>query len=103
MKKFVVGLIAAGVATVAWAQAPGGYVPKDGFVPDAATAARIGEAVCIPIYGEAKCAAERPFKATLKDATWTVEGSLPAGTKGGVVAVEIAKADGKILKVSHGK
>jgi len=80
-----------------------GYVPRDGFVPDARTAIRIAEAVLGPIYGEAKIQAERPFKATLSKGTWIVEGSLPEGWDGGVATVKISKRDGRILFVIHGK
>jgi hypothetical protein len=34
---------------------------------------------------------------------WTVEGSLPDGWDGGVAIVEIAKRDGEILSVTHGR
>jgi hypothetical protein len=43
------------------------YVSPDGFVPNAATAIAIAEAILIPIYGRAQIEAERPFSATLKD------------------------------------
>ena len=78
-------------------------VPKNGFVPDEKTAIRIAEAVWTPIYGEEKLNAERPFHATLKAGVWTVEGSLPEGTLGGVAVAEIAQRDGRIIRVSHGK
>lgn len=80
------------------------FIPKDGFVPDKETAIRIAEAVWIPIYGEEKINSEKPFKATLSNGVWMVEGSLPEGfEKGGVAIAEIAKKDGRIIRVSHGK
>lgn len=80
------------------------YVPPNGFVPDAATASRIAEAVWIPIYGEAHIAAEKPFKVTLKGDVWTVTGKdLPPNTFGGVAEADISKRDGRILRVIHGK
>jgi hypothetical protein len=82
---------------------PHSYKPKDGFVPDTVTAIWIAEAVLSSIYGEEKIKSERPFKATLKNDVWTVEGSLPEGWRGGVAIVEISKQDGRILRVSHGK
>jgi hypothetical protein len=39
------------VSAQAYAQSGAGYVPKDGFVPDAKTAIAIAEAVLKPIYG----------------------------------------------------
>lgn len=84
------------------------FVPKDGFVPDKETAIRIAEAVWIPIYGEDQINNEKPFKATLRNGVWLVEGSLPEGPEnsivaGGVAVAEIAKKDGHIIRVSHGK
>ena len=100
----------AGVAIVAFvgfvvaqAPAPQGYVPPAGFVPDSITAVRIAEAVWIPIYGESSIRAERPFRATLAGGVWTVRGSLPSGSVGGVAVAEIAKLDARIIHVSHGK
>lgn len=79
------------------------YVPPKGFVPDEKTASRIAEAVWSPIYGEEMIQSEKPFVASLRSGVWTVQGSLPKGWVGGVAIAEIAKSDGRILRVSHGK
>jgi len=80
-----------------------GYIPKDGFVPNEATAIKIAIAVWTPIYG-VEISKNKPYKAKLKNGVWLVEGSLPANfTLGGVPYIEIQKTDGKILKVIHGK
>ncbi|HST11915.1 MAG TPA: NTF2 fold immunity protein, partial [Terriglobales bacterium] len=60
------------------------YKPKDGFVPDAATAIKVAVAIWGPIFGEAKIANEKPYHAVLKEGTWIVEGSVPEGYLGGV-------------------
>jgi NTF2 fold immunity protein of polymorphic toxin system component len=78
-------------------------VPKDGFVPNAETAARIAEAVLIPIYGQDKIARERPLVAELRGDVWYVTGSLPAGYRGGVAEVRIQKQDGRIVFLAHGR
>ena len=91
------------LTSLAFAQDKHSYVPRNGFVPDEKTAIRIAEAVWAPIYGEEQVAKERPFKAHLKGGIWTVEGTLPTGRDGGVAVAEIRKADGKIIRVSHGK
>jgi hypothetical protein len=75
--------------------------PKNGFVPDQATAIRIAEAVLVPIYGEKNIQSERPFKATLKNGVWTVTGTLPPQSLGGTAIVRLSKADGRILLVTH--
>jgi hypothetical protein len=105
MKKLcVVLLVAVAVAAAATPQSTGTYTPPNGFVPDAATAMRIAEAVWIPIYGEAHIAAQKPFKATLKGDVWTVTGKdLPPQTLGGVAEADISKRDGRILRVIHGQ
>jgi len=74
-----------------------------GVVPDEATAIKIAVAVWEPIYGVDKIAAEKPFRATFADGVWTVQGSLPKGWVGGVALAEISKADGRIIRLSHGK
>lgn len=79
------------------------YKPKEGYVPDEKTAIRIAVAVWIPIYGEKKIEGEKPYHAKLDKGIWTVEGSLPKGWLGGVAVAEIAKDDGRILRVSHGQ
>jgi hypothetical protein len=88
-----------------------GYKPPKGFVPDAATAVKIAEAVLIPVYGEGTIKAERPFKATLQDGTWTVAGTLRCpdvnGTTsicaGGAAVGRLSKTDARIISMIHGK
>jgi hypothetical protein len=96
----------------AFCQEGAGYKPKAGYVPDKATAIRIAEAVLIPVYGEKQIKSEQPFKATLKNEVWTVGGTLhcsdgkggiTALCAGGVAVVKIAKSDGRIQYMMHGK
>jgi hypothetical protein len=86
--------------------------PKKGYVPDAATAVKIAEAVLSPIFGEKQIENERPFRATLRDDVWTVGGSLhcsdgKGGTttmcEGGAAQIRISKTDGRVLFVIHYK
>lgn len=88
------------------------YTPPKGFVPDAATAVRIAEAVLIPVYGERKVESERPFKAALNDKVWTVTGSLhctdgnggvTTNCFGGVATVQISKSNARIISMAHYK
>jgi hypothetical protein len=82
-----------------------GVKPTKGFVPDAATASRIAEAVLIPIYGKV-VVGERPFQATLKDGIWSVTSTRrcqenlpgPMSCYGGHW-VRLSKDDGHILQV----
>jgi len=80
-----------------------GVRPPQGLVPDAATAIAIAVAVWTPLYGREKIAAQTPYRAELIDEQWTVTGSLPNGRLGGVAMAIIAKADGRIVRVSHGR
>jgi hypothetical protein len=80
-----------------------GVKREAGFVPDEKTAIAIAVAIWSPIYGEKKIQKEKPFKAVLRGEVWTVEGTLPKGSIGGVAIAEISKDDARILRVSHGK
>src|SRR5437870_3102087 len=79
------------------------YVPREGFVPDEATAVLVAEAILSPIYGRQQVESERPFHAVLVGDTWHVTGSQNKYVDGGVAEAEIAKVDGRILRVIHGK
>lgn len=80
------------------------YKPLQGYVPDAATAIKIAVAVWGPIHGQAQISQQKPYTAVLVSGIWIVEGTLPKQyTVGGVAVAEIAKDDGRILRVSHGK
>jgi hypothetical protein len=79
------------------------YTPPGGFVSTPETAVQIARAVAVPIYGEQQVARQSPLTATLVDDRWVVEGKLPPGELGGVLHVEIAKASGCILRVTHGR
>lgn len=78
-------------------------IPKGGVIPDEATAIKVAVAVWEPIYGAEQIAKEKPYRVTLTNGIWTVQGSLPKGWRGGVVLAEISKTDGRILRISHGK
>jgi hypothetical protein len=78
------------------------FRPKEGFIPNAETAVKVGEAVLMPIYGEKQILAERPFKAKLNGDVWTVQGTLAcAPCPGGTAVVKISKASGQILFMAH--
>ena len=92
------------LATTLDAQAAShGYRPANGFVPDSMTAVRIAEAIWTPIYSAKQIRNERPYRAVLHRGVWTVTGTLPPSTAGGVALAEIAQLDGRILRVSHGR
>lgn len=80
-----------------------GFVPKDGFIPDEATAIKVALAVLAPIYGEKIISSEHPFSATLAKDVWTVIGTVPKGHVGGAAEIRISKSSGKIIRVVHFK
>ena len=100
--QFMFGLVAlAGAVAFAAETIAPNFKPKDGYVPDARTAIKIAVAVWEPIYGEQKIAGEKPYQTHLTNGVWTVTGSLPANLQGGVAVIEIARNNGRILKVIH--
>lgn len=92
-------------------------IPPDnrvGVVPNEQTAARIAEAILVPIYGSQHVKAERPYNATLENGVWEVRGTLiqplaakilPSifSRKGGAAVVRIRQSDGQIIETFHEK
>jgi hypothetical protein len=78
------------------------YVPKSGFVPDKDTAVAIAYAVAVPIYGRKAMDDEKPFRTELENGVWTVLGTLNCGScVGGTLVMQIDKASGKVLFLTH--
>ena len=110
-KKMIPGLVCAlllfAYSATAGQPSPLSYRPANGYVPDAKTAIQIAVAIWSPMYGERTIQGEKPFQASLKRGIWTVTGSLPQTpgrtVLGGVAVARIAKADGRIPQVIHGK
>jgi hypothetical protein len=99
----VIVLASVAMASMAAEPTPHSYTPKDGFVPNESAAIAIAIAVWVPIYGAEAISKQRPYTATLVNGTWIVEGSLRKQMAGGVARAEIAKKDGRILRVTHGQ
>jgi hypothetical protein len=82
---------------------------RPGYVPDAATAIKVAQAVLVPIYGEKRVRVERPFTARLEGNTWIVKGTLPHSKNpnyvvlGGTMVAEIDRETGRINAVYHTK
>jgi hypothetical protein len=76
--------------------------PRNGFVPDESTAAKIAEAAATAQYGEKTILDERPFHAKLYGDTWIVQGTLhPEGAAGGTAVVKLSKSDSRIVFMVH--
>lgn len=76
--------------------------PRGGFVPDTITAVRIAEAVWVPIFGEKAVEEGRPFVVRLRAGIWEVRAAR-RGVLGGSLEIDIAKKDGRVLRVWRGK
>lgn len=84
------------------------YVPPERVVPNQSTAEAIAEAVLIPIYGKENIDSQKPFHTTLESGVWRVSGTLPKRSDGmewvgGVAEIEIARSDGRIVRITHGE
>ena len=79
------------------------YTPPNGFIPDSLTAVRVAAAILYPIYGQNQIREELPLVASLSGSVWTVHGSLPAHSVGGVAEIQLAKRDARVIRVTHGK
>jgi hypothetical protein len=93
-------VVALTLCCVARAQAP---TPAHGFIPDEQTAIKVGEAILSPIYGENQIRHEEPFHAILSAGVWTVSGSLPPNSDGGVAVIRLDKKTGAVISYIHGK
>ncbi len=86
--------------------------PRHAPVPDSGAAIARAEAVLVPVYGKKQIESERPFTAALNGDVWTVwgtlrcpdgKGGLTTDCVGGVAVVKIAKRDGRVLHMEHGR
>ncbi len=78
------------------------FVPKAGMDSDESTATAIAYAVAVLIYGKKVMDEELPFRADLKGGIWTVLGTLHCSScAGGTVVIQIDKATGQIVYLTH--
>lgn len=105
MRTLIIAITLLLFASWAYSQPPiaHNYKPAQGYVPDATTAIKIAIAVWEPIYGQEEISQQKPYTAVLVNGIWIVEGTLPKHLLDGVAVAEIAKDDGRVLRVSHGK
>lgn len=73
-------------------------------IPDDTTAIKIGEIYLNHRFGTQNIVENHPLKAAIiNDSVWKVTGTLPPNFFGGVPEIHLAKKDGKVLKITHGK
>jgi len=70
-------------------------MPRQGSVPDAATAIRMALSLWTPLFGGEHLAAWQPCHADLVAGVWRVGGALPLHRLGGAPQLHIAQADGQ--------
>jgi hypothetical protein len=81
------------------------YIPPNGVVPDEGTASKLAAIYLGMVYGEDHMHEQMPLSATLREGVWTVRGRWIGGdgAHGGVAEIEIAKDDGRMVRITHGK
>jgi hypothetical protein len=94
-----VGLIAVMVLSVHGSGIDG--IPKDGVIPNAETATKVGEAVLIPVFGQAHVDREKPLRADPENDYWIVYGTLKPNTRGGTVMVKLKRRTGEVVRIWH--
>jgi len=68
----------------------------------AGAAVEIARAAAVARFGEAVIRGEEPLSAKLNERNnWIVRGRMQMGSLGGVVEVEIARRDGRVLRMLH--
>jgi hypothetical protein len=78
--------------------------PAEGYIPDASTAAKVADAIPVPIHGDKQLNVERPLVAVLEGDRWHMRGVLREPLMaGGVAEVWISKQTGEIFRVTHGR
>ena len=105
MKSLIAAAICA-LSVLSGTEAIAQYIPPKGFVPDRITAIAIARAVLTPIYGLEQIRSEEPLVAKEMPDRWLVTGTLTCGGRvclGGTAEIEIAKSDGRVLRVIHGQ
>jgi NTF2 fold immunity protein of polymorphic toxin system component len=98
---FVVALVVVTSCAIAGDKVATG---AEGTVATADAAVEIARAAAVNRYGEVVIRSEEPLTAELNQRNnWIVTGMLPHGAVGGVVEVEVARRDGKVLRMVHGQ
>jgi NTF2 fold immunity protein len=73
------------------------------LIADKETTIAVVEPVLFNIYGEKNIKDQRPYEIYLFNGYWYVGGTLPEGSKGGTFEIIISSANGRIIKLIHGK
>jgi hypothetical protein len=77
--------------------------PNTGVIGSQTIAEAVAFAYLTPIYGEAAIRSEMPFRVSLSDGIWTVNGTLPPGRAGGTAEIRLCQRNGTVLSIIHYK
>jgi hypothetical protein len=83
------------------AEPVGFYEPKGGVVSSASIGEAAAYAYLKAIYPNDNHL--RPMTANLTNGVWTVSGTLPKGSVGGVATILLCQSNGRVLQIIHGK
>ncbi|HEX4142627.1 MAG TPA: NTF2 fold immunity protein [Pirellulales bacterium] len=105
-----VGLAAAGVAVAfkppdkAAVNRPPAEIParKVDLKLDKKTAIQIAEIVLVKVYGN-DVLKQKPWNVTADETSFTIEGTLPKESVGGVARIRVHRANAEIIEIIHGK
>ena len=78
-------------------------LPAANAIDNERVAAAIGYAVLAAAYGAREIDAQLPLSVTSQGEAWIVIGQRPVDTLGGVAHIEIARSDGRVLRMTHGR
>lgn len=73
-----------------------------GVVPNQAVACAVAKVYLSEVYGKANIESQLPLVATLQGKVWTVKGTFNRKhSVGGVAEIDIAREDGRVLRLIH--
>ncbi len=72
-------------------------------IPDAQTALDVALILAKKVYGKEQIEREKPYQVIKRGKYWTVGGSLPKYSVGGVFIVTLKAENGKVVEFYHGK
>jgi hypothetical protein len=78
-----------------------GHEPESGVVSTASIAKNVAFSYLKVVYPEDRHLS--PMSATLSNGVWTVRGTLPEPSIGGVAGITLCQSNGRVLEIAHGK
>jgi hypothetical protein len=73
------------------------------ILPNRETAARIAEVLLVRVYGRRQIDRQLPLDMAPEAQGWVATGRLKPTQVGGVAVVELARSDGRVVRMTHGR